>query len=361
MTSSRRKAEPKPAAKRPSSARRQRTLLVVGPPQRARPVCKSLRRVKVELESLRWSAAVFARPDEATLGVVLLAPLADEPAWRAVEKLRREVKRPAFGVFVVLFDEADDADVRRLYEAGATAVFDWPTDALLISDLVAETLGAEQVRGKAAHSDQALTRMVRARLALAHSIPRRLRLHATDGVLQISGSVQTLWQRSLIGELVERIPGVRDVVTSGLTVPPSGIADREVLRAVKRAIDTLSTGAETVSATVEGGRVQLAGTMASRHELDDLLRAISDINGVRAIDNHLVVAPLQRDKDRKVAQRLRDLLKRLLPQVELELAVFSGIVVLRGAVPDLASKREAERAVANDADTVRIINKLFVR
>jgi osmotically-inducible protein OsmY len=308
-----------------------------------------------------WLAGLIDTLDRSTLAVVLVPPLPGTRVEDAVRGCRGSPWGESGGLFVVLPDEPADRLVRALYRAGATAVLEWPRDAVRFPDLVAEIKGIEQVRGKANDADTALSRSVRARLRLAASMPSGLRVSCRDGVVHLAGAIDGLWRRQLVGQLVGRVPGVRGVVTDGLFVPPTGMPDAAVARAVRRLMRAMPLVAEeSISAVVENGVVSLAGNVASRRELEDLLRAISDVRGVRGIDSLVVVSPHQRTDDRYAARRLQGAITRLFPEQEVTVKVFGGVVVLRGQVTDVDTVRRIEAIVVDDDATTRVINKLSV-
>jgi osmotically-inducible protein OsmY len=346
----------------PTVAKKRQRILVVGnTPRRLDSVQSALEPLKAKIERTPWVAGLFDTLDRSTLGVVMVPRLPGTRLAHAVRACRGSDWGRTGGVFVVLFDDSTDRRVRSLYKAGATAVLEWPRDAVLFASLVAETKGIEQARGKATDADAALGRSVRARLRLACSMPSELRVSCRDGVVHAAGPINGLWLRSLVAEHIGRVPGVRQVVTEGLFVPNSGLPDVAVSRAVRGLLRTMPTaGEESLSANVERGFVTLAGSISSRRDLDDVLRAISDLRGVRGIENLVVVSPQQRGDDRAVARRLQGAVSRLFPDEEVTVKVFGGVAVLQGTVAESAARRRVEAIVAADEDADRVINKLTV-
>jgi osmotically-inducible protein OsmY len=334
-------------------------VLLLGQEKRRELVRAALKDLRIQVVDEPWNVQRPRTLDRSTAAVVLVPPLATLRTWRAVDALREAPWGGTGAVFAVVSDDTGDSDIRRIYGAGATAVFEWPRDALLLPDLLAQTLGIVQARGRARHSDTALARAVRARLKITDLGTSQLRVSSRDGVVTLSGNIDALWQRSVITDLVAQLPGVRDVDAEGLMVPPSGISDREVLRSVRAVLRTtpVSVG-EALAVAVENGRVSLAGRLMRQRDLDRVVRAVSEVRGVRGVDRLAVVSPGQLTSDRKVAGRLRGALSRLFPDHEVTLKVFSGVVVLSGSVSDLVTKRRMEKIVAMDNDTARVLNKL---
>jgi osmotically-inducible protein OsmY len=346
------------SARRPALAR-PRILVIGNAPRRTAPVQEALEVLRARIDCMPWVVGLLDTLDRTTLAVVMVPPLPGIQLGRAVRLFRRSPWGSNGGIFLLLHDEAPDREVRGLYRAGATAVLHWPRDSVTLPDLVAEINGIEQVRGKATDADTALGRSVRARLRLAASMPAHLRVSCREGLVRLTGSIDGLWQRPLVAELVARVPGVRGVVTEGLRVPPSGLSDAAVGRAVRRLLRTMpGVAEESLTVAVHNGVVSLAGSLTSRRELEEVLRAVSDVRGVREIDNLLVVSPGQLDDDRRVARRLQGALERLFPGREIAVKVFGGVVVLRGVVEDLVTKRRVEEVAVNDPATTRVIDKL---
>jgi osmotically-inducible protein OsmY len=347
--------------RKPRRAARARVLVVGNTPPSLDPVQAALEPLKARIERMPWVAGLFDTLDLSTLAVVLVPPLPGTRVEDAVRGCKESPWGSTGGLFVVLLDEPEDRQVRTLYRAGATAVLDWPRDAVTFPDLVAEIKGIEQARGRATDADTALARSVRARLRLAASMPSGLRVSCRDGVVYLGGPIDGLWRRSLVEQLVGRVPGVRGVVTEGLFVPPTGMPDAAVARAVRRLMRAMpSVAEESLSVAVESGVVSLAGNISSHRELEDLLRAVSDVRGVRDIENLVVISPRQRIDDRNAASRLQGAIARLFPGREVTVKVFGGVVVIRGQVADAETRRRIAAIVAQDDATIRVINKLSV-
>jgi hypothetical protein len=303
-------------------------------------------------------------PDATTLGIVVVTPLpTEDSAAKAVTAIRGEKNGSAVPVFVVVADDTSDRKVRQTYEAGATAVFHWPREALILPRLVAELLGVALVRGRAKGPRIALNRTLTAHLRLVPWSTAGVRASAQDGGgVQLSGAVSTYWRKREIERLVARIPGVTRIFSTQLYVEPSARSDRQIARAVRSTLrNTTAVDDATVSVAVHGGTVTLAGTVSDRRELARILELVSNVAGVRDLTNALVVSNRVKRQDSATARRLNGAVSQWFPTADVTATVFAQAAVLTGSVPNLSKRLELEEFVGQDPAVVRVINKLDIR
>ena len=94
--------------------------------------------------------------------------------------------------------------------------------------------------------------------------------------------------------------------------------------------------------------------------LDQAVEVLSHVNGVRGIEKLTVVSAKQKSQDRQVARRLQQLMEGQFPQQNVKVSFFGSVAVLSGVVPALPFKRAAERAILQDPDVSRVVNKIEV-
>jgi osmotically-inducible protein OsmY len=335
------------------------TIALYGDPARVDQVQKSLQRLDVTLSKTIERPAPGAR----TLAVVAVTPLPNkETPERAVKAIRAARHGGTLPLFVVVDDDTDDRRVRQIYAAGATAVFHWPREALLFPGLLAELVGVALVRGRAVGPRNALTRTLTAHLRLVPwSIEGVRAIARSGGEVHLSGSISTYWRKRELVRLLARIPGVTRIESTRLYVQPAPRTDRQIARAVRSTLGGTTTVDDvTVSVSVRDGTVTLAGTVSNRGELARILELVSNVAGVRDLDNSLVVSSKGKRKDGATARRLNQAISRWFADDHVRVTVFAQVAVLSGKVRGLSRRVELERFVDQDPAITRVINKLEV-
>lgn len=349
-----RKTRPEPVGKpRPSE------VILYGAQPRVGQVEKALRGLEVSLKT----AIERPSPEASTLGVVLVAPLTSRQSITQVVKAVRSDKHGSgLPIFAVTDNDTRDRTVRRIYSAGATAVFLWSREALLLPRLVAELLGVAWVRGRAGGPQAALSRTLNAHLRLVPWSTAGVRASARKGgEVHLSGAVATFWRKRKIERLVTRIPGVTRIVSRELYVEPSGRTDRQVAQAIRSTLrNTTAVDDATVSVAVHGGMVTLTGAVSDRRELERIVELASNVLGVRDVFDALVVSPTAPRSDGSTTRRLSGALSKWFPKEPVRVTVFAGVAVLAGKVRGLAKRLELEQFVGQDPAVARVINKLEV-
>lgn len=336
-------------------------IVLVGDRRRAIDVELALSQLSVATSRLPDLRSI--PPDRNLMAIVLVAPLEEEvlaPAIRRIRNGRRGWDR--LPVFAVVADHPPDRHVRGLYEAGATAVFDWPREALLLPRIVAEILAVEMVGGRNSRAADPLTRTLRARLRLLPWGASLVRVQSDQGVVQASGRIPTLHHKLELERFIAETPGVQSVDMQGVWVAPSALPDRQIAGAVRSVLrSTSSIDPSTLSIAVRNGHVVIAGSVEDRAEMDRILGVLAHVNGVRGIENDTVVSSSQKRIDRAKAERITRRLEASFPSEEVAIGVFGPTIVLSGRVDRLSIRRDIERLVREDRAVSNVINKMEIR
>jgi osmotically-inducible protein OsmY len=314
------------------------------------------------IRKLEWRNDLDGVVDEQTVALILAEPLIGTSITRAMSMAGEALAGAEISLFAVVGDDVRDTVVRNLYKSGASAVFEWPREAMILPQVLAELIGADRVRGRATKVDRALARAVKIYLSVAAGIYRSLRVRARGGAVSISGTVSALWQKTEIEEVAVNVPGVKSVSLGKVEVVHSGVSDRKVGSMVRSVLrNTTEIDEQTLSVSVQNGRVALAGTVVGRRELWRALKLISHVRGVRLIEDLTVVSPAQKKRDSTLARQNREALDVTFKGEEIALSVFGGYVVLRGRVSNLGEKKRIERFIIGDPSVRRVVNKLEVQ
>lgn len=168
-------------------------------------------------------------------------------------------------------------------------------------------------------SDVALAQAVRDQFAAnpdTKGATARVRVEATDGVVTLSGTVDTTADQALVEQLARRTSGVKTVVNQitvsapVLPVPDEPFEEQKVraealsngerigassedaliYHAVRRRIvKHESTPKRAIFIDVEGGDVTLRGMIRTTVARDEAIAAARNVEGVRAVRDRLVI------------------------------------------------------------------------
>jgi osmotically-inducible protein OsmY len=297
----------------------------------------------------------------------------DRDITAAVERrLRRNTTIPADGI-----------DVRT--DIGAVTLTG-SVDSLLAKDLAAtvarETKGVRSVvnrlavKGDARTDEQVKRDVEQALVSDPAADGYEVTVVVADGVVTLTGTVQSMTERDLTERLARGVRGVTDVSNRVVVKGPADRPDSEIAPDVRsrlawdRQVDDARINVE-----VENGRVILRGTVGSAAER---LQAYSDswVVGAKAVDiDGLKVDQwwdrdgLRRDpktvarSDAEIERAVRDALMfdpRVL-SFNPTVSVRDGVVTLTGTAENLAAKRAAGQDARNTVGVWRVRNYLKVR
>lgn len=122
-------------------------------------------------------------------------------------------------LFVVVHDGFHDAEARRLYYAGADAVFEWPNEALLMPAIVRDIVREDSAQlGRT--GDEALAQLARMRVDKLGLLPDEVDISVHQGHAQLqsrdNGHQPPQQPPSSLSQLTHtllRVPGISDVET----------------------------------------------------------------------------------------------------------------------------------------------------
>lgn len=163
-----------------------------------------------------------------------------------------------------------------------------------------------------------------------------------DGVVSLTGSVNSWGKRLAAQDATQRVPGVLDVVND-LEVKLIGCAlpnDTDVAKAVRHALRiNVLVPHEAIHSIVSSGTVTLRGEVATLSEREDAARAVSHVSGVREVINQISVKSDHRALDIEAA--VTAALGRHAERAghRIEVSVKDGIVRMAGRVQSWAEKQ----------------------
>lgn len=215
-------------------------------------------------------------------------------------------------------------------------------------------------------TDSQLRRDVEAELDWDTRIDDRLiGVGVKDGVVSLTGSVTSYFERQAAEEAAQSVDGVLAVANDIGVVLPSDLtrSDAQIAEDAAAALqvnDTIPPNA--VRVTVRDGMVTLAGEVPSWHQKHTAELALCGLRGLRGLNNRLVIRPAQGAAD--VQLRITEALKRSARLDAERIRVqhsADGTVTLEGEVSSLHERNIAQIAAWQAPGVSRVVDRLAIR
>jgi osmotically-inducible protein OsmY len=163
-----------------------------------------------------------------------------------------------------------------------------------------------------------------------------------QGIVTLSGSVDTYAERIAAHEAAHRVVGVLDVANElQVELPGDNIrTDTDLAQAVRHALEwDVQVADQRITSTVSNGWVTLEGEVDDGHERSNAERAIRNLVGVRGVTNQILVTgrkvrpeDVQREIEASLERRAATTAKRI------NVVTSDGRVILSGQVQTWADK-----------------------
>lgn len=173
-------------------------------------------------------------------------------------------------------------------------------------------------------------------------------LSVDEGLVTLSGSVQTYRRKLAAHEAVSSFEGCRDVINNLTVEPLDPPTDEEIANNVRAALNShADVTKQTITVSVTRGIVKLSGNVGDQWERVVVKDVALSVRGVRDVQNLLTVDLLEQMADWKLEQNIEEAFfhTRGLKNTKINVAVTGGAVVLSGEVPKLSQKEMAEKVV----------------
>lgn len=172
-----------------------------------------------------------------------------------------------------------------------------------------------------------------------------------EGVVTLTGTVDSWAKKLAAKEAAHRVVGVRDVADDVRIKLPGSLqrTDTEIARDVRLALEWEAfVPDQNIRSTVSDGLVTLEGEVHTLRQKDDAARAIRSVKGVQGVNNWLTVAKAKAD-----AAQLRKSIEQALERraereaEKVRVAVDDGIVTLEGRVRTWPEKTAVLGAISH--------------
>jgi osmotically-inducible protein OsmY len=197
----------------------------------------------------------------------------------------------------------------------------------------------------------------------ASIVPSDLAVAVQDGVVTLSGEVDSLAKESAAIHAVQRVAGVR-AVASDIRVRLPNDHKRTDADLAHDAVNALMWDTEvpdkTIKARVQDGWIWLVGEADWQYQRLAAQRAVENIAGLRGVTNVVrikkhEIAPALKARIERALVRHADLFDR-----DIHVDVDDGSVVLGGAVRSWHERTAAEHAVWSAPGVTRVDNRLEI-
>ncbi len=214
-------------------------------------------------------------------------------------------------------------------------------------------------------SDAALQRDVMNELLWESSVnAENIGVSAMDGVVTLTGSVESFAQKWAAERATKRVAGVKAFVEKIEVKLPSYSqrTDADIARAAASALEwNVDVPQDRIQVMVQDGWLTLSGEAEFLYQKNAAFDAVRSLTGVRAVTNQIVVKPAA--KPSEVKAKIQEAFQRNARIDAQKITVESddGKVVLTGTVRSWVEREEAEKAACAGPGVCEVLNKLTVK
>ena len=216
-------------------------------------------------------------------------------------------------------------------------------------------------------TDEQIQRDVLSELKWEASLqPNEIGVAVKDGVVTLTGWVDTYMKRWAAEEAAHRVRGVRAVANEiEVRLPGSSVrTDADLAAEVSRALErNILVPHEKIDVTVSDGWVRLDGEVRWQFERTEAERAVRRIPGVRGVTNAIAVRPKVHPSPTEMKRKIEEALIRNaeIDAERINVDVQGDTVILTGTVRSWAEREAAARAAWSAPGVVAVHNQIVVQ
>ena len=196
--------------------------------------------------------------------------------------------------------------------------------------------------------------------------PNEIGVAVKNGIVTLTGWVDSYTKKWAAEEAAKRMPGVKAVVNDiDVRLPTSAErTDPEIAATVLRALEwDAFVPTDKIKVTVSKGWVTLEGAVEWEYQKEDAERVVRRLTGVRGVNNLLVVRPQPTTPfSSEIKHKIEDGLVRSAETdaQRISVEVQSSRVILKGTVRSWAERQEAERIAWLSPGVTAVENRIMI-
>lgn len=188
-------------------------------------------------------------------------------------------------------------------------------------------------------------------------------VQVNDGVVSLSGQLDSFAAKHAVEEAVQRVPGVRAVAVE-LDVrmsPEEQRSDADIARGIENALQwSIAIPSDAIKVMVEQGAVTLTGEVDHGYQRAAAANMVRRVRGVANVVNGISVRPTVVPAD--LAQRITNALSRqaIADAAHLRIAVDGSTVTLSGTLRNWAEIRAARETAWSAPGVTQVVDRMMV-